>query len=554
MKCCVRKDGIDLNVLIETIVTEYMDDWIGDLLEKLEIEECVVVYGNMPQNVQKIQDRRVCTKYATCKIGFHDVAYAEYELLKTKNVPPIDDVILNQIAPYEDVIFWMLKRRFGRDFTRIWRGYCEHVRVWNYLLEHFHIDVVISAGLPHEGFDFIIYALCKIKGINFVGCNYTHFYAYSYLFNDIYEQIPEFESYYKELQKDYEDFSTEDIMLIDDMDSAFRFYFDKKNDITPWYVEKQNSWCSNISPFLQRNADIVDFINDLKDMIRKRWTSKYLRRIRLIINRLDFLLKRLLFVGSLDLRIYSSTTRYFDYKDVFREYEMLIQYYNEHAMPVNYSQKYIYVALHMQPEASSSPMGGRYVDQILMVQMLSFCLPADYILYVKEHPAQIKLERESYSFRTLQFYQELLDIPKVHLVPFEEDTYKLIKGSCAVASLTGTAGFEAIIYNKMFLMFGYYLTQYAPNVITIRNVDDCMAAMEKIQKYEPKEAETQKKIKIYFKALEKYIIKGRAYDEPLLNKMLAEGYWDESKRNMTNAYLRKIIEFMGDSVLKSKIQ
>ena len=51
------------------------------------------------------------------------------------------------------------------------------------------------------------------------------------------------------------------------------------------------------------------------------------------------------------------------------------------------SQPYIYVALHYQPEQTTSPSGGVYVHQDLMVGLLASHLPSGWKIYVKEHEA-----------------------------------------------------------------------------------------------------------------------------------------------------------------------
>ncbi len=236
--------------------------------------------------------------------------------------------------------------------------------------------------------------------------------------------------------------------------------------------------------------------------------------------------------------------------DAYREYEILHSYYQRHSHPADYSKKYIYIPLQAQPEDSSFPLGGRYCDQILMVRLLSYYLPEGYSLYVKEHPVQLYKERHEYTFRTLDFYQTLLEIPNVQLISREEDTHKLIENSCAVASIMGTAGFEALFFNKLFFMFGYYLTQYAPNVITVRNKDDCFIAMEKMVNYNENPKEIKKNMKIYFKALEGFLFRGRAVREAMLKWALPDSYWAISKNNTCNAFLENLVQLMGDNILK----
>lgn len=154
----------------------------------------------------------------------------------------------------------------------------------------------------------------------------------------------------------------------------------------------------------------------------------------------------------------------------------------------------------MQPEATTSPFAGVYVDQILAVQMIASELPKNYYIYVKEHPSQTDLCRDA------EFYKELLAIPQVRLIPREYNTFDLINNSVAVATATGTAGWEGLFRKKPVLLFGHCFYQYIRGVFMIRTIDDCRKAIDKIinGKYRP----TIKDIKIYLKALQEYTIEG----------------------------------------------
>lgn len=542
-----------MNLVISQIATDYMDDWLSDLLDELIIEQCVIVYVDR-ENVKK---GKVCRQYATVVIDWEQCISADYEILKTNKIPPIDDEILNAMAPYEDVIFWMLRRRQGREFERYWRHYCIQVRVWNYILDSLNIDVYISTRTPHEGYDFIIYALCKVKGIHYCASQDAHFPGYSYLANDIFIPLMGFDDYVKDLQNKYKDFSIESIQLSKEIDAFYQKYYGE-NDLTPWYmVERMKktsifSECKERIQYFFRKKDAVKKMFKLqtyKKTISAVYHSKYFRRLQILCNRGKLISWEILHLFSLNVDVHKFIANQISNSDIFREYEILLQYYKDNANPVDYSKKYIYVALHNQPESTSSPRGGRFVDQILMVQMLSYYLPDGYCLYVKEHPSQIRTER-IYSFRTLDFYNRLLEIPKVFLVPLEENTYRLIDGACAIAALTGTVGFEAIIKNKLFFMFGYFLTQYAPNVIPIRSSKDCMEAMQRMESYNQDEETSRKQIKIYFKALEKIMYRGRDLDEPIFKSILPDDYWAESKKIMVDVFRNRLIEFMGESILK----
>ncbi len=103
---------------------------------------------------------------------------------------------------------------------------------------------------------------------------------------------------------------------------------------------------------------------------------------------------------------------------------------------------------------TSSPSGDIFVDQLLCVDVLAQNLPRDYKIYVKEHPSQFLPHTEGHTSRIKEFYDDLLLYRNVRLVPIDTNPFHLIKNSKAVATITGTAGWEAMVLKKPAIIFG----------------------------------------------------------------------------------------------------
>lgn len=115
------------------------------------------------------------------------------------------------------------------------------------------------------------------------------------------------------------------------------------------------------------------------------------------------------------------------------------------------SQRYIYLPLHMQPELTTSTMGGpdgRYGDQVQIVEQLSMMTPPGVKIYLKENPKQTAQQRDSL------FYRRIAALPNVSFVSPGISSALLIKKSIAVATVTGTAGWESLFHGKPCLVFG----------------------------------------------------------------------------------------------------
>ncbi|MFN3171100.1 MAG: hypothetical protein ACE37E_10450 [Hyphomicrobiales bacterium] len=146
------------------------------------------------------------------------------------------------------------------------------------------------------------------------------------------------------------------------------------------------------------------------------------------------------------------------------------------------TQPFIYCCLQYQPEASTSPMAGRYVDQWLMVAHLAAVLPDGWHIYVKEHPSQFSGEYSRYGerFRSEAFYKKLLSYENVSLVPLHIDSFTLIDASRAVAGPGGSVCFEAVARGKAAINFGEGFFVGCPGIHQVKKAEEVAVAVNHI--------------------------------------------------------------------------
>lgn len=130
---------------------------------------------------------------------------------------------------------------------------------------------------------------------------------------------------------------------------------------------------------------------------------------------------------------------------------------------ININAKYIYFPLHLQPELTTSGLGGDYSDQLDAIEKLASMIPADWKVYVKENPKQ------GHEQRGIEFYRRISTFDNVVYISKDVDTYWLMENCCFVATITGTAGWEAITGGKPCLFFGLAWYASIPGAVAYKD-------------------------------------------------------------------------------------
>lgn len=167
----------------------------------------------------------------------------------------------------------------------------------------------------------------------------------------------------------------------------------------------------------------------------------------ILLVRLDKLMKILLRVNS----VYRRTPKW---RDPFAKFfnKRSLEYFEFivglQSVEVDFNCKYVYFPLHLQPEMTTSALGGPFVDQALAIEMLSSMLPEDIKIYVKENPKQMGFMRGP------TFFHRIGRLKNVQVIPEKINSHALIRNCIFVATITGTAGWEALQVGKPALIFG----------------------------------------------------------------------------------------------------
>ncbi len=206
-----------------------------------------------------------------------------------------------------------------------------------------------------------------------------------------------------------------------------------------------------------------------------------------------------------------------------------VKYYKKMAQhEVDFDRKFVYFPLHMQPELSTTILGNEYSDQLLAIEKVSAMIPEDWHIYVKENPTQGAPQRNRL------FYERLGRIPNTRYLSERVNTYDLMKSAQFVASISGTACWEAISGGKPALVFGRVWYMNLPGISRYR---EGMTAQDVLNnRFEHEELE-----RAYSELMSRTIpgIIGLSY------AVLYPEFTEENNADLLLAFLRKVLALDG---------
>ncbi len=380
--------------------------------------------------------------------GVAQIEYLEFEkvvlgdYVETDADLPLDKDVLDRLGNDWLVLLKMLDRMPLEPFygfeTRV-SALLRHIRFWNDKLRNGKYNCFIMFNYPHEVFDYVIYILCRSYGIRALFFTQIQIEGFVQLIEDIELNDPRLKNRSSKIG------SRAEIEL-----SAMMLNHWKKQTETfspPFYMKANLAY---IEKFNSKSARILEAFTLLKNGLNRV----------LQFNQYG--------LGRLVTRLH--------YINLFgrRANDRLNVFYESLCRELDADRPLIYVPLHYQPECTTSPQGGYFVFQQLMIRLLSFCSRGRFEIAIKEHPMQMV------NGRSPGFYEELSRLPDVKLVPKNISSAELIRRCCAVATVTGTAGWEALFQNKIVLLFGNIFFQYAPGVIRVSTLEECQKGLDLI--------------------------------------------------------------------------
>jgi hypothetical protein len=375
---------------------------------------------------------------------------------------------LKDNASYELQAIKMMDRmdpdRYSFNFMERQRHFRNLLKYWTACINYLKPDLVVSDYVPHIVFDYVLYLLCKFHNIKFVAFRGSPFLGRAIPLTDILSIGDIFDEEYVKIVNSGSGIELLKQNLPNEIIESYEKVKLDYDFAKPDYMKKHLLEHEKSSGFLSLTKKFI------LDMMQSK--NRYFGKD-------GFFLKG--FSTSFKQRsknIENSSSTIFNYailKLKANQYKTKLKnYYNSLVIEPDFAVPFVIVYLHYQPEMTSSPAGDIFVDQRLCIELLAKNLPSDYLIYVKEHPSQFYSHIGGHMGRIQEFYDDLRKYPQVCFMPLHVDPFALLTHSRAVATVTGTSAWEAMVLGKPVINFG--LAWYEKYVGVLKIVDEKSAA------------------------------------------------------------------------------
>ena len=204
------------------------------------------------------------------------------------------------------------------------------------------------------------------------------------------------------------------------------------------------------------------------------------------------------------------------------------------------NKTFVFFPLHVEPEIALQGKSPEFLVQTAAILSLARHLPADTLLVVKEHMSGA-------GRRPPGFYRQIRDLKNVVWLDVRELGLEVVRKATAVATISGSAGFEAAILGIPVLAFGRHnLFNFLPHVFEIREEEQLRGYLDKILGYEISKSDAVKDGALFLES-----VKSVSFDLDDYNHLTAEGFSNNSSIQAVDKLVQGLLE---DSVLPAEME
>lgn len=385
---------------------------------------------------------------------FYRVEDISKQLLKDfgTGYPPLDAKTINGFAAAERDFYNLTDRfnYFPKSFRYRKRLFRESIRYWLAFFAANKITALYLGCTPHNLADYTCFHTAKYLGIPTVLVGHTMINDHVIIRHDYRENVKVPDSFmpgatFEQLKNSLPEFLYSSAFS----DSKVLQYVVQKNDAS--------AGAKNIKP--------------AKKEIDLKIAKKQLKR---------YLFKAPKFKAALAMNGV--------YPPIFRRsikamnkagYKLRQNQHNRLAVTPDLDAKYIYFAMHLQPERTSTPEAELFEDHLLAIDILAKALPEGWQLYVKENPRQFDKINfiKGWHQRDKSDYDDFLKNPKIKLISQKIPSKDIIKNAQIVSTLSGSVGWEALRAGKPVIIFANAWYSACESATRVENVEQAKQAI-----------------------------------------------------------------------------
>jgi hypothetical protein len=386
---------------------------------------------------------------------------------------PVDAMVLNQLAAHESTFAAMIERwsvfagKISWEDTR--QYYLSLLRIWLRLIDSLNVGVVICPTVPHRLYDYVAHLACKASCVPYLMIDQTGEFLKTderaWWIDFVTWTIEDRTRPFRLAAASAGPPSAAAQRYLDDGRKAYHAakpsYFAAKEEALK-RMPANRRWGDRVPPGLRLAASAA--------------AKRFSRRGR---EELD----RLWFTGCDDvprLATRAMVTRH--HRGLIRRAKKARAWYEAHVEPRPTDRRdYVYFAASYQPERNSIPDAGRFHDEEASIALLETIVPENWEIWYKEHPTNFRPPIRTDNTRSVVLYEKLRAIsPRLRFAAMDTDPFVLIDGARAVATTTGTSGWQATVRGVPAVVLGESWYSGCSEVLRVTGPADGRAAMARV--------------------------------------------------------------------------
>jgi len=227
-------------------------------------------------------------------------------------------------------------------------------------------------------------------------------------------------------------------------------------------------WVQGATAVGRRRPDIPNFT--LENYLR-RLRGPFGARVEYLPSGIPGEMRRPIHRRVREIKIYGQIRRY------SRSYAQMSQC----TLP---KKPFVFLAVHFQPEATTLPMAGKFIDPLRIASLMLASLPGGVSVAMKEHHQMFRYRTQWAQARDSAFIRSLAELKErgAQVMSADISSHTLVSNCLGVATSTGTIGWEALQRGRPVIVFGFPWYASAPGCYVIKSESDVWPAVHNVAK------------------------------------------------------------------------